>query len=252
MKLVYTPLFIVCYLPIAALGEYRISVAPATYKSTMYHTLYQQREFLFKHGFPQYESQIKQDIDIYSSDIKIQFSKHINRFISIKASYLTGTEYSLSSSYVISETLEQGNAERNVEIRDKFEINIKGISLGFYSELPLRRYFALGMNSGVLVSQLTTYFKVSGTAEDTTGFVTLIDEKEKNRQMEINPYFGIYAGIRFSDAWAINLEWNRYFNLGENREYPALVNISGEMESISVENEYQIDSYSLGIEYKFR
>lgn len=239
----------------SAFSDYSLSVDSVRYKSEFYEAFEAQRELLFAVGFPNFETHLDQSLDSHSDSLQITGGYHFNRYHSIKVSYLGESEYSLKSRYSYLVPDSDTSVARTVRGRDSFKINITGLTAGLYSELPLREEVALGINLGAIVARVVSDRSIQGrvvSGDETmpNGVLSSVSNRSKT-DYELNIMFGLYLSYRYSKPWRIKFQWNRYFDLGKKARSLGIVNSSGEIIGVDMDNGDYVDAYALGLEYRF-
>lgn len=239
----------------AIAADLSLGLTAVQHKSDFFEAFQQQRELLFTVGFPGATTDINQIKDENSDSFILTGGYHYNRYFSIKASYLAKSEYSLKSDFTYEIPDNNGNRMRTITGNDSIKSKVRGASVGLYGELPIREKIFIGSNIGVLISRVITERKIQAQVDSYTDDTIInSDTVSKNKHhtyYDINPVIGLHAGFKYSEAWHINLQWNRYFSLGHNENYPGVVDLEGNIVDIKMSNETHIDSYSLGLSYLF-
>lgn len=230
-------------------AEYSVNISAVRYKGDFFEGFQSQRSLLFFIGFPGAETNIRQTLDSAIDSYQITAGYHLNKYHSFKVSYLGKSDYSLRSQFLYRVPLASGIREINGN--DEIKAKVRGSSIALYSELPIRENIAVGSNLGILASRTVVSRTISGLVVEDGLTDRQIESSLTKTKYEVNPLIGLYVYYKYSVDWRLLFQWNRYFNVGEQSVFPGVVDLSGDVIDIKMDNEVHVDSYSLGLEYRF-
>ena len=235
---------------VVAAKEYSLSASWVKNKSHFFEDFKDQRALLFQFGYPNTQTQLEQTLDTRSDSYAITAGYRYSRYLTFKASYLGKSDYSLKSTFKhISDT---DNGKHVVEGQDSIKSKIIATRLGLTAELPILHKLAVGVNLGLTLSRINTQRNISGNIISANNTATPIQAHKTTSDYESNIYSGLYIAYSISEQWKIISHWDRYFNQGVYNNYPSIVAPDGSIISLNMGDNHHIDSYGIGIEYRFK
>ncbi len=237
-----------------ATNKYGVELSGVRYKSDFFETLKSQRDFLYRIGFPSVETDIEQNIDKANDSYQISFLYRKNRFLFYRASYLGKSDFLIESQLTHLAYDDRGELIRRINTSEKIKLRMSGIASNIHVELPIRKAISIGGNVGLVIARSKVEYSMTGfvgpSLSEPDG-ESPIGISKSNVEIEMSPVVGMHMKLHRSEKWSVNFYWHRYFNMTNAGDLPAVIDSSGEVVDMTVSNDSHVDSYGVGLEYKY-
>ena len=145
-----------------------------------------------------------------------------SRYFSLEASYLDlGT-----AEYRASGTLDPPGVGPSITASYSADFEVSGFTAAAKAAVPVGQMFQLHGQAGVLFAdmEISESFSVSGFGSSSDSYSS--DSRDF--------FFGVGAGVNFGEQWSVNLDWQRFKDVGDEDET----------------GEEDLDRISLGVIYR--